>query len=237
MLEQVRFCKQKLGFVARPTVATPTVTLAARISGRDRRPFGPTALGNMLAYGPLMAIDDSDREEIDRLVKALADPISLRATSPSPAVAPHAEASAPATDRGALTPGQRWTTARLLMPAARTEPRRVFAFASAISLPPLPMISVRALTEMPPDVLSARVFVGLGALLSAAMPYWPYANAWSWGLVLYLSAVVLVLITGIWGAKLTWDARLPAAHTVAVGIVLWGFGLIAAEAVPRIGYA
>jgi hypothetical protein len=181
-----------------------------------------------------MAIDDSDREEIDRLVKALMEPPLA-----SPAVATPAEAATPTSpaERGALTPGQRWSTGRLLMPAARTGPRTAFAFVSAISLPALPRIFFPAPTETPSEAVSARVFVGLGVLLSAAMPYWPYANAWSWGLVMYLFAVVLVLVTGIWGAKLTWDARLPAAHTVAVGIVLWGFGLLAAEMVPRIGYA
>ena len=53
-------------------------------------------------------------------------------------------------------------------------------------------------------------------------------------LLLYLSALELVVVTGIWGAKLTWDARLPAAHTVAVGTTVWGLGLLAAETVPRI---
>jgi hypothetical protein len=69
------------------------------------------------------------------------------------------------------------------------------------------------------------------------MPYWPYSQAWPWGLLLYLSAVLLVLVTGIWGAKLTWSARLPAAHTIAVGTVCWGVALLVAEALPRIGYA
>ena len=151
----------------------------------------------------------------------------------------------PAPDSGGLTPGQRWSTARLLMPAARTEQpnqRKAFAFASAIRLPAWSKLALAFLAQIEKQIenlsgpIAARVFVGLGVLLSAALPYWPYAHAWSWGLVLYLSAVMLVLVTGIWGAKLTWDARLPAAHTVAVGTVLWGFGLLAAEAVPRIAY-
>ncbi len=114
------------------------------------------------------------------------------------------------------------------------ERRTSFAFVSAISLPTLPRIALLALKEMQWDTLSVRTFVGLGVLLSAAMPYWPYALGWSWGLLLYVSAVALVVVTGIWGAKLTWDARLPAAHTVAVCTVFWGLGLLAVEAVPRI---
>lgn len=123
------------------------------------------------------------------------------------------------------------------MPAARTEPRERFAFASSIAsrLPALPRFALPALSGMMDSTtLSARLFVALGVLLGAAMPYWPYAHAWSWGLLTYFAAVMLVMVTGIWGAKLTWDARLPAAHTVAVGTVVWGLGLLASEAVPRI---
>jgi hypothetical protein len=111
-----------------------------------------------------------------------------------------------------------------------------------ISLPKLPGVSLPTLTSIPKlvqdetqwNLLSVRTFVGLGVMLSAAMRYWPYAHAWSWGLLFYLGAVLLLLVTGIWGAKLTWDARLPAAHTVAIGTVVWGLGLLAAETVPRI---
>ena len=177
--------------------------------------------------------DEFDHEEVDRLVQALAKPV--KPASPFAAVAlatPQAAAPTPAPEQPALTPGQRWSNATLLMPAARTEPKKPFAFASVLRLPALPRIPF--LTGMPPGALSARVFVGLGVLLSAAMPYWPYAHGWSWGLVVYLAAIMLNLVAGIWGAKLTWDERLPAAHTVAVGIVLWGVGLLAAETVPRI---
>jgi hypothetical protein len=111
------------------------------------------------------------------------------------------------------------------------------ALASSISLPALPKFGLPALTEAQWATLSTRLFVGLGAVLGAAMPYWPYAHAWSWGLLTYFCATVLVIVTGIWGAKLTWDSRMPAAHTVSVGTVVWGLGLVAAEAVPRIMYA
>jgi hypothetical protein len=203
----------------------------------------PCALGNRLAYGTVMAStsDDFDHEEVDRLVQALAKPI--KPASPFAAVALAAPpagtstgaAATPAPEQPVLTPGQRWSNATLLMPAARMEPKKPFALASVLRLPALPRIPF--LTGMPPGALSARVFVGLGVLLSAAMPYWPYAHGWSWGLVVYLGAIMLNLVAGIWGAKLTWDERLPAAHTVAVGIVLWGVGLLAAETVPRIPFS
>ena len=184
-----------------------------------------------------MATDEFDLEEIDRLVEGLAKP--LKVTPPTAPFAPLADAAASATDQSTLTPGQRWTTATLLMPAARTEPRKPFKlpFPAFLKFPAFPKFPVfPALLEIPPGPLSARLFVGLGVLLSAAMPFWPYAHGWSWGLVVYLAAVALNLVTGIWGAKLTWDERLPAAHTIAVGIVLWGVGLLAAETVPRLPY-
>jgi len=183
-----------------------------------------------------MASDDFDPAEIDRLVKELAAPPKPPAPRPAFAALADEAAPSPATAPGGLAPGRPWSTARLLMPAIRTERRKSFAFASAISLPALPRIALPALNETEWATLSVRTFVGLGVLLSAAMPYWPYPHAWSWGLLLYASAVVLIVVTGIWGAKLTWDARLPAAHTVAVATVIWGLGLLAAEAVPLIGY-
>jgi len=83
---------------------------------------------------------------------------------------------------------------------------------------------------------TVRAFVGLSVLLSAAMPYWPYAHAWSWGLAAYLCAAEFVVVTGIWGAKLTWDTHLPAAHTIAIGTTIWGLGLMAVETIPRMAY-
>lgn len=184
-----------------------------------------------------MASDDFDAAEVDRLVKELATPPKPPARKPAFAALAAEAAPPPATDHGALAPGRPWSTARLLMPASRTEHRKGFAFASAISLPALPKITLTDLIEAQWGTISVRTFVGLGVVLSAALPYWPYSHAWSWGLLLYVSSILLVVVTGIWGAKLTWDARLPAAHTVAVGTVIWGLGLLAAEAVPRIMYA
>jgi hypothetical protein len=182
-----------------------------------------------------MASDDFDAAEVDRLVKELATPPKPPARKPAFAALAAEAAPPPATDHG-LAPGRPWSTARLLMPADRRERRKAFAFASAISLPALPKIALPDLNEAQWGILSVRTFVGLGVLLSAAMPYWPYSHAWSWGLLLYASAIVLLVVTGIWGAKLTWDARLPAAHTVAVGTVIWGLGLLAVETLPRIWY-
>jgi hypothetical protein len=185
-----------------------------------------------------MASDDFAPEEIDRLVKELATPV--RPPAPRPTYASSADAAATqSTDPGAPAPGRPFTTARLIMPAARTEPKpsRTRAFASSIPMPALPKFGLPHLNDAQWGTLSTQLFVGLGVLLGAAMPFWPYAHAWSWGLLTYLAAVQLVVVTGVWGAKITWDARMPAAHTVALGTAIWGIGLLAAEAVPRIVYA
>ena len=169
-----------------------------------------------------MASEEIDRADIDRLVKGLKTPAKPPAPRP--------------------VPGRRWSTATLLMPPARKERRDPFAFASAISIPGLPKVALPAIPRIPAlheaqwGTLSVRTFVALGVLFSAAMRYWPYAHAWSWGLLGYMAAIMLVVVTGIWGAKLTWDLRLPAAHTISIGTVVWGLGLIAAEWVPRIVY-
>jgi len=67
------------------------------------------------------------------------------------------------------------------------------------------------------------------------MLYWPYAHASSWGLLLYLCAVALVIVSGVWGTKLTWDARVGGAHTIAVSVMVWGILLGAVELLPLFG--
>lgn len=66
------------------------------------------------------------------------------------------------------------------------------------------------------------------------MPYWPYPKAGALWLLWYLFAVGMVLVAGIWSARLTWNTRQGVAHTVALGVVLWGITLAAEETIPRI---
>lgn len=79
--------------------------------------------------------------------------------------------------------------------------------------------------------------VVLGVLLGIALPYWPYPRGCGLWLDLYLAAVEMVVIAGIWGARLTWDTRLGFAHLIALGTILWGLVLTALEVLPRVGYA
>lgn len=192
----------------------------------------------------IMASDEIDREEVDRLVKEMAarrKAVVVPATPVPPAVKDMMTAAqqptepAPAPERPKAT---RWSTNRLLMPSMpKGASRKTFALASAMSLnlPAMPRIGLPNWTVDQWDVLTARLFVALGLALGAAMPFWPYTIAGPWSLGLYISAVVLVIVTGIWGAKLTWDMRLSRAHTISIITVMWGFGLVAAVILKRMG--
>jgi hypothetical protein len=80
-----------------------------------------------------------------------------------------------------------------------------------------------------------RVFLVLA--LAAAMPFWPYDRGCGLGLVLYLAAAAFVVLAGLWGALSSWARRLGLAHLLSLLTVLWGLGLVAAEVLPRTGYA
>jgi len=183
-----------------------------------------------------MADDDFDRQEVDRLVREL--------SAPKPPVAPKpgiSQVSAQPPPEHHVPRVSRWTNVRILMPAMRaTRPRRTFA--SALGLPDLPVLTMPDLsafwlpapTETTSRVLIVRTWVTLGLLLSMSMPYWPYPKTYLLGLLLYLFAVALVAIAGVWAAKLTWEVRLGGAHTVSLGIVLWAIVLVAADTLPLV---
>jgi hypothetical protein len=79
--------------------------------------------------------------------------------------------------------------------------------------------------------------VGLGVLLGAALPQWPYAKSCGWWLALYMAAVEIVVVAGLWGARVSWKSRLGFAHVIAVCTIIWGLALTAQEVLPRVGYA
>ena len=80
-----------------------------------------------------------------------------------------------------------------------------------------------------------RVMMGLA--LGVMMANWPYAHPCGSPLFGFFSAVVTVLLTGIWAAVSAWKYRIPLAHVVALIVVLYAFALITAEVLPRTGYA
>jgi hypothetical protein len=73
--------------------------------------------------------------------------------------------------------------------------------------------------------------------LFGALAVWPYENACGSGLFGYLGAEAAIVAGGLWVAFTTWRARLAKMHTFSLLIVLVGLGLIAAEVLPRTGYA
>jgi hypothetical protein len=185
-----------------------------------------------------MASDDYDLDDVDRLVRELCAP-------PTPVRAAPTAASG-ASDGAAEHQVRRvshWTTSQILMPV---EPASIRPYPSiqppawlsklALGMPAvgLPRFTMPALSETTRGALIVRVWVTLGVLLSVAMPFWPYPKTYLAGLLLYLFAVEVVALTGLWSAKLSWDGRLGGAHTIALGVVLWAIVLVAEETLPLV---
>jgi hypothetical protein len=73
--------------------------------------------------------------------------------------------------------------------------------------------------------------------LTAGLYFWPYAHACGGGLYGLLGAELAVVIGGMWVAVYAWRRRTARAHMTSVVLALIGVSLIAAELLPRIGYA
>jgi hypothetical protein len=79
--------------------------------------------------------------------------------------------------------------------------------------------------------------VVLSVALGVGILFWPYADRCGLGLAAYLGAVGVVVAGGVWSAIWTWRHRTPKSHVLALGLVLWGLVLAAAQVLPRTGYA
>jgi hypothetical protein len=77
----------------------------------------------------------------------------------------------------------------------------------------------------------------LVAAVGVALLFWPYENSCGLGLFGFLGAEAVIVIGGVWIGITTWRARLPRMHLVSLAITLGGLIAIAAEVLPRIGYA
>jgi hypothetical protein len=73
--------------------------------------------------------------------------------------------------------------------------------------------------------------------LAAGLYFWPYATRCGPGLYGLLGAEAAVIVGGVWVAMYAWRRRTPWAHATAVAMLLVGSALVAAEVLPRIGYA
>jgi hypothetical protein len=72
---------------------------------------------------------------------------------------------------------------------------------------------------------------------AVAVPFWPYPRACGINLVLYMGVITLLVVAGLWGAANSWSRRLGTAHVLSLLTVVWGLALLAAEVLPRVGYA
>jgi hypothetical protein len=83
--------------------------------------------------------------------------------------------------------------------------------------------------------LWARVL--LGVVLGVMITQWPYVHTCGLGLLQYLGAVAMVLVTGAWIAVVSWSRRHATSHVLALLLILWGIALVTYEVLPRVGYA
>ena len=73
--------------------------------------------------------------------------------------------------------------------------------------------------------------------LGVALYMWPYERSCGSGLFGYLGVEAMMFVGGFWVAVTTWRARLAKTHTVSLLVMLASLTLMAAEVLPRVGYA
>ncbi len=106
---------------------------------------------------------------------------------------------------------------------------------------PAPPVASRALA--PAAVAGGRARAAtwfrvlLTVALAVALPLWPYAHGCGSGLWLYLAAVAVTGLSGMWAAFSAWRRRQGLAHLLALVAVAWALVLGARELLPRTGYA
>lgn len=86
-------------------------------------------------------------------------------------------------------------------------------------------------------IFGAGSRVVLALSLSLAINAWPYDRACGAGLAGYLAAAAFIIAGGLWATVGSWRASAPKLHAAALLVVAWGIVLIAAQALPRVGYA
>lgn len=115
-------------------------------------------------------------------------------------------------------------------------------------LPPEPSAAMKKLQSEEERRAQERVqqraaMIGGGArlilvfALFAALIIWPYERECGVRFFEYLGVEAVIVVGGLWVAFTTWRYRLPKMHTLSLLIILTGLVLIAAELLPRIGYA
>lgn len=120
------------------------------------------------------------------------------------------------------------------------QPQSQGASTSTVGSRPRPYGSPGSTTIATPVMLPSAFVVwgraALGAVLAGALTQWPYPFC-GFPLAGYFSAVALVLVTAVWAAHDAWRTRMGRAHILAIGTLLAGIALGAAQLLPRLGYA
>jgi hypothetical protein len=86
-------------------------------------------------------------------------------------------------------------------------------------------------------VIGVWVRLLLVAVLAAALLAWPYARQCGAALFAYIGAGAVVIIGALWVVAGTWRLRMAKTHGLALLLLLWGLTFIAAQVLPRVGYA
>lgn len=82
---------------------------------------------------------------------------------------------------------------------------------------------------------AARLILVLA--LGGAIGLWPYARDCGGGLFTFIAVEAVLVAGGLWVASYAWSYRLAKTHIFSLLVVLSGLILIAAEVLPRTGYA
>lgn len=86
-------------------------------------------------------------------------------------------------------------------------------------------------------IFGAGSRVVLALSLGLAINAWPYNRACGVGLAGYLAAAAFIVAAGFWATVGSWRSRAPKLHAMALLVIAWGMVLIAAQVLPRVGYA
>jgi hypothetical protein len=87
------------------------------------------------------------------------------------------------------------------------------------------------------DLLGPWARLVLGLALGTMMAWWPYPRTCGIPLAGYMTAVFTVVLGGGWAAVSAWRYRASLAHVLSLILVFYGMMLMAAELLPRTGYA
>lgn len=86
-------------------------------------------------------------------------------------------------------------------------------------------------------VFGAGSRVVLALSLGLAINAWPYDRTCGAALAGYLAAAAFIIAAGLWATVGSWRASAAKLHAAALLVIAWGIVLIAAQALPRVGYA